>query len=138
MVIHQTLSRVYQFSAAHRLNAPMFSDQKNIEIYDKCNNPFGHGHNYIVEVTVKGKAHKDTGMIISLEQLDREVGLLLKTIDYKHLDNEVSFFKNRVSTGENIIQFIWQELNKRIKGRRLYHIKLWETNNNIFEIGKEN
>lgn len=137
MALNISFSRVYMFSAAHRLHSGDLTDKQNIDVYDKCNNPYGHGHNYTLEVTVKGKPNPDTGMILSLEDLDNKVNSLLKKLDYKHLDNEVPFFQDHVSSGENIVQFLWNELGQRIQNGLLYHIKLWETNNNAFEIGKD-
>ena len=134
---HIGLGRIYWFSAAHRLHSPSLSDAENFKIYDKCNNINGHGHDYKLEVTVRGEPHPATGMIISLAELDRIVNDLLKTMDYKHLNRETEFFKNHIATGEIIIQFLWQELDKRLPRNMLYHLKLWETNNNYFETGRE-
>ena len=129
--------RIYWFTAAHRLHSPALSDESNRDIYDKCNNYNGHGHDYKLEVTVAGEPHPDTGMIIPLPELDDIVNGLLKNLDYKHLNKETEFFKNHLATGEVIIQYLWDELNRRIPGELLYHLKLWETNNNYFETGKE-
>jgi len=137
MSVHISLSRVYFFSSAHRLNSPKLSEAENVEIYDKCNNIHGHGHDYKVEVTVKGLPDNDTGMIISLSKLDSIVDSLIKKLDHKHLDYEVVYFRENLSTGEVIVQFIWEELNRKIPDGLLYHLKLWETNNNYFEIGEE-
>jgi 6-pyruvoyltetrahydropterin/6-carboxytetrahydropterin synthase len=133
-----SFSRTYHFSAAHRLHSLAMSDTKNREIYDKCNNLNGHGHDYYVEVTVCGQPDAKTGMIIPMPQLDGDVNRLLSRLDHKHLNNEVEFFRDQHSTGEVIIRYIWDELDKIIPGGLLWHIRLWETNNNYFEIGKEN
>jgi 6-pyruvoyltetrahydropterin/6-carboxytetrahydropterin synthase len=135
--LNVSFSRVYQFSAAHRLHSLLLNDKENIEVYDKCNNFYGHGHDYTVEVTIKGEVDPLTGMIMPLPKLDSAVNDLLKMLDHKHLNFEVPYFKDHISTGEIIIQYIWDELNKRIPDNKLYHIKLWETNNNFFELGKE-
>lgn len=133
-----SLSRVYQFSAAHRLNSDLLDEQKNVEIYDKCNNINGHGHDYTMEVTVCGKPHPQSGMIISLPRMDQAVKEVITRLDHKHLDKQVDFFRDKISTAEIIIQYLWQELNITIPDNLLYHIRLWETNNNYFEFGKEN
>jgi 6-pyruvoyltetrahydropterin/6-carboxytetrahydropterin synthase len=138
MTLQFSISRVYQFSAAHRLHSVVLDDGRNRNVYGKCNNLYGHGHNYIVEVTIKGQPSDDTGMIIPLSELDQMVQSVLDSLNYKHLDNEVPFFKSTVSSGENIIRYLWQEINKKIPDSKLYHIKLWETNNNTFELGEEN
>jgi len=132
-----TLSRTYQFSAAHRLNSAHLDEQQNVEIYEKCNNLNGHGHDYTLVVTVKGTPDKDTGMIISLSELDNIVKNVIDLIDHKHLDKEVDFFKSHISTAENIIRFLWEKLESRLPADSLYYLKLWETNNNYFELGKE-
>lgn len=132
-----SLSRIYSFSAAHRLHAPELSADENRDVYDKCNNYYGHGHDYYVEVTVQGPLNPKTGMIIGLPELDSMVVEFLKSLDHKHLNLEVDYFKTRISTGENIVQFLWNELDARIPDGLLYHIRLRETNNNFFEIGKE-
>jgi 6-pyruvoyltetrahydropterin/6-carboxytetrahydropterin synthase len=135
--MEMTLNRIYEFSSAHRLHSTLLSDRENLEIYDKCNNLRGHGHDYRLEVSIKGKPDAKTGMIISLEDFDSCVWKILAVLDYKHLDNEVPFFTQNLSSGEVIIQYLWQELDKMFKGDRLYYLKLWETNNNYFECGRD-
>lgn len=133
-----TLNRMYEFSSAHRLHSPDLSEKENIEVYDKCNNLQGHGHDYRLEVGIKGIPDEITGMIISLEDFDAGVDKVLDVLDYKHLDKEVSFFSGNLSSGEVIIQYLWQELDKVFGGEKLHHLKLWETNNNYFECGRNN
>jgi len=137
MNLNYSFSRIYTFSAAHRLHSPKLSDDKNIEVYDKCNNLYGHGHNYSAEITIKGEPDPETGMIMSMTVLDDAVNEVIKELDFKHLDNEVPWFSDKVSSGENIVQYLWQELEKRIGSEKLYHIKLDETNNNSFETGRK-
>jgi len=130
------LYKIYEFSSAHRLNSDKLSVTKNWDIYDKCNNLNGHGHDYSLEVGITGKIAPDTGMLIGLEDLDNKVYSILNQLDYKHLNNEVPYFKDAISTGENIIQFLWNELDKLFTDQQLYYLKLWETNNNYFELCK--
>ena len=130
-----TFNRVYRFTSAHRLHSGRLTDAQNVDIYDKCNNLHGHGHDYTVEVALRGYPDPDTGMIIPLEDFDRNVDTVLNQLDYKHLNYEVEFFKTNLSTGEVIIQFLWDELEKVFPAGMLYHLKLWETNNNYFELG---
>ncbi len=132
-----SFSRIYQFSAAHRLHSPYLSEEENRKIYDKCNNLYGHGHNYYLEVTVWGTPDSETGMVYSLEHMDFQVGEVLNQLEHKHLNNEIPYFKENPTTGEVIVQYLWQELIKKIPEEKLYHLKLWETKNNFFEIGKE-
>jgi 6-pyruvoyltetrahydropterin/6-carboxytetrahydropterin synthase len=137
MELNVSLTRIYNFSAAHRLNSDHMDEQKNIEVYDKCNNPLGHGHNYKLELTISGIPYSDTGMIMPPDELDQKVKSILDELDYKHLNNEIPYFKTRISSGENIVQYLWDKLDEAIGKDMLYHLKLWETNNNSFELGKE-
>jgi len=133
---NMTLSRVYEFSSAHRLHTPKLSDNENLLIYDKCNNINGHGHDYRLEVSIIGKPNNKTGMIISLNDFDARVNNVLNNLDYKHLDKEVEFFETNLSSGEIIIQYLWSELENQFPENMLFHLKLWETNNNYFECGR--
>jgi len=135
--MEMTLNRTYEFSSAHRLHSFKLTDQENLEIYDKCNNLRGHGHDYRLEVSIKGNPDAKTGMIISLDDFDSSVWKILNVLDYKHLDKEVPFFSQNLSSGEVIIQYLWQELEKVFGEDKLYHLKLWETNNNYFECGRD-
>ena len=131
-----TLTQKYQFSAAHRLHSDFLTAGQNIDLYEKCNNLNGHGHDYTLYVSVKGEPDPQTGMIIPLEKFDNLVQGTLNKLDYKHLDKEVAHFKKEISTSENIIQFLWESLQKELAGVELYHLRLWETNNNYFELGR--
>jgi len=137
MKISISLNRTYEFSSAHRLHASELSAEQNLQIYDMCNNLQGHGHDYRLEVSLQGEPDQKTGMIFALDDMDNLVRQVLDRLDHRHLDKEVDFFKTHVSTGEVIIQYLWDELNKKFPGDILYYLKLWETNNNYFEIGKE-
>ena len=128
------LYQIYEFSSAHRLNSEKLSSDENWDVYDKCNNLNGHGHDYILEVGITGQIDPETGMIMDLAEMNEKVNYLLKQMDYKHLNKEVPYFKTTISTGENIIQFIWDELDKSFNNQQLYYLKLWETNNNYFEL----
>ncbi len=137
MAIKVTLNKIYEFSSAHRLHSPELSDEQNMQIYDRCNNPQGHGHDYKLEVSLLGEPDQKTGMIFSLEEMDKLVRRVLDRLDHRHLDKEVDFFKTHVSTGEVIIRYLWAELNTIFPADMLYYLKLWETDNNYFETGKE-
>jgi len=93
------LYKIYEFSSAHRLNSDKLSVTKNWDIYDKCNNLNGHGHDYSLEVGITGKIAPDTGMLIGLEDLDNKVYSILNQLDYKHLNNEVPYFKDATLCG---------------------------------------
>ncbi len=131
-----SLSKIYTFSAAHRLHIPQKDETFNRQIYDKCNNPNGHGHDYFLEVTVHGAVDPETGMILPLTQLDHAVHQVIDPLEHRHLDREIPYFKTHRSTGEEIIRYLWQELEKYL-GKMLFKIKLWETNNNYFELERK-
>ena len=130
-----SFSRIYSFSAAHRLHSPLLSDEQNVDVYEKCNNPSGHGHDYFLEVSLIGVPDENTGMIFSLPEMDRKINEFLLRLEHKHQDYEVPYFKEHISTGENIVRYLWNELSGLFPPDMLYHIKLWETNNNYFECG---
>ncbi len=134
MSLKVSFSRVYRFSAAHRLHSDKLDARKNIQVYDKCNNYNGHGHDYTVEVSISGRPDPLTGMIIPLEEFDRKAGAILSELDYRHLDREVPYFKDHLSTGEVIIQYLWDRFSEKFQGYTISHLKVWETNNNYFEI----
>ncbi len=128
------VTRRYKFSAAHRLFNPTFSDADNERIFDKCNNPKGHGHNYTLEVTVRGIPHPDTGYVIDLKKLrDIVEEFVVDKVDHKHLNFDVDFLRGIIPTAENIVLCFWQILQQRISEGELYSIKLYETENNFVE-----
>lgn len=127
-----SVRRIETFSAAHRLHNAKFSDEKNREIFGKCNNPNGHGHNYTVEVTLEGTVDEDTGMVINLVDLKQYIGDVLKTLDHKNLDLDVEYFKNVVSTAENIVVYIWEKMAEKLPDARLLkELTLHETGKNV-------
>jgi 6-pyruvoyltetrahydropterin/6-carboxytetrahydropterin synthase len=129
-----TLTKIYTFSAAHRLHNEKFSDQMNQEIFGKCNNKNGHGHDYTLELTVKSNIDDDTGMIVDLRLLDRVVEPLIEELDHKRLDVQIDYFLQVRASGENIAKYIWMNLVDKIpKPAYLYHIRLWETSENFFD-----
>jgi 6-pyruvoyltetrahydropterin/6-carboxytetrahydropterin synthase len=133
-----SFSRVYSFSSSHRLHSPTLDDNANLDVYDKCNNLNGHGHDYKLEVTLHATPDPETGMVYPLDAFDHAVNAVLQVLDYRHLDKEVPFFKEHISTGEVIIGYLWNEIKDRLPGGLLHHLRLWETNNNYFDLGKEN
>lgn len=119
------------FSAAHRLHNPGRDAQWNRQVYDKCDNPRGHGHNYIIEVSVKGQVDPETGMVIDLKRLKdivrREV---VDLVDHKNLNEDVEFLRGVVPTAENLARAFWQKLEDSISPGTLYQIVLHETERN--------
>lgn len=101
------LTQQYEFSASHRLNNPELSDEQNLELFGKCNNPQGHGHNYVVEVTVAGQSTPD-GPIVSITQMDALVKqMVIDRMDHKNLNVEVDEFDELNPSVENIAKVIW-------------------------------
>ncbi|CAG8541563.1 12776_t:CDS:2 [Rhizophagus irregularis] len=142
------LSRIETFSAAHRLHSPSLSDEENEKLYGKCNNPNGHGHNYKVEVIVKGKIDPLTGMVMNLEELKECIKItVMNVLDHKNLDHDVPYFKNipsltnnnfsleKLSTSENLAVFIWYNIKDYLSEKshegKLYEVKLYETEKNV-------
>jgi 6-pyruvoyltetrahydropterin/6-carboxytetrahydropterin synthase len=127
------LTRRYMFSASHRLHSHELSDQANRETYGKCNNPYGHGHNYMLEVTVSGPVDQRTGMVCNLVDLDgfveREV---LSRYDIQNLNTLKEFAKN-VPTTENLCVEIFQILQQGFHLAHLERVRIGETMMNSFE-----
>ena len=132
-----TLHRRYAFAASHRLHSPQLSEDENWRAYGKCNNPYGHGHNYALEVTVTGPVDPATGMIANLGDLDpfveREV---LAAFDQKNLNEEVAEFQTTVPTTENVCREIFRRLQD-FPAAHLERVRIEETSKNSFEIGAE-
>ncbi len=125
------------FSAAHRLALPDLSDQENGEIYGKCARPNGHGHNYRVEVTVKGEVDPRTGMLVDLGALQAAIAQhVIEPLDHTFLNKDVTYFKEVVPTAENIVICICKLLRQPVSelGAALHKVKLIESPNNSAEI----
>ena len=128
------VTRRATFSASHRLYNPAFSDEKNFEIFDKCANPNGHGHNYVLEVTVGGEPIKDTGYVIDLSKLKQIIkSEILDKVDHKHLNHDVAFMQGIIPTAENIVKAFWNILQPKITEGTLISLRLQETENNSVE-----
>ncbi len=131
-----SLTKTYRFSAGHRLFLENLSDEENFEIFDTCSNPNGHGHDYSIEVKLTGDIDPETGMIYSLEDLDKIMKLVIEDLDHKRLDIEVPYFENDQPTGENIAKYIWSKIKPSLSDK-LIHLKLSETSNSYFEYYEE-
>ncbi len=128
------VTRRESFSASHRLFNPRFSEIKNEEVFGKCNNFNGHGHNYELEVTVAGEPDPETGYVIDLKILKEIIReKVIAKVDHRHLNLDVDFMKDVIPTAENIAVKIWEQLEGNIPSGRLYSIKLRETENNVVE-----
>ncbi len=127
---------VNHFHAAHRLHSKQLSDDENIKIYGKCNNPNGHGHRYKVESTIQGKIDEKSGTLFPLDRLINGIKDALHQWDYKHLDLDTDDFTDIVSTSENIIQVLFPRIEKSV-GHQLSRLRLWETFNNRFTLRRK-
>ena len=130
-VVH--LSRRYTFAASHRLYADALSPEENEDIFGKCANPNGHGHNYGLTITVGGPVDSDTGFIMPLTELDDAVRRnVLDLYDHRYLNLDVEDYVHLVPTGENMARMIWERLSGPLAGR-IERVILDETRNNHFE-----
>ncbi|XP_033749959.1 6-pyruvoyl tetrahydrobiopterin synthase-like [Pecten maximus] len=126
------ISRTESFSACHRLHSTQLSDEENKKIFGKCNNPNGHGHNYSVEVILRGPVDPVTGMVMNLTDLKKFMNMaIMDVMDHKNVDKDVPYFKNVISTAENIAVFIWKSLSKHLEPGLLYEVKVHETGKNV-------
>lgn len=127
------ITRRMEFSASHRLYNPTWHPARNEEVYGKCNNPNGHGHNYVLEVTVRGPVDPETGMVMDLkvlkEILDREI---IEKVDHKHLNYDVDFMRGIIPTAENMAGRFWEIISGLLpKSCQLCEVKVYESANNI-------
>ncbi len=131
------LSRRYRFSASHRLHSAQLGEDENKRVYGKCNNPYGHGHNYVVEVSVSGPVDQATGMIANLTDLDAFVDSeVIEPFDHKYLNEEIAEFRESVPTTENICIEIFNRL-RLFPRARLERVRVEETGLNSFEYAGE-
>jgi len=131
------LTRRYRFSASHRLHAAKLSEEENRRVYGKCNNPYGHGHNYVLEVSVCGPVDPVTGMIANLGDLDAFVERqVLAEFDHRNLNEDVQAFRETVPTAENLCKEAYARLRK-FPTARVERVRLEETSLNSFEYAGE-
>jgi 6-pyruvoyltetrahydropterin/6-carboxytetrahydropterin synthase len=129
-----TIIRRETFSASHRLFNPAFTDEENERTFGKCNNPNGHGHNYVLEVEVSGEVDPATGYVVDLKELKRIIrSEVVARVDHKHLNLDVDFLRGVIPTAENIAIGIWNCLAPKVPGGRLACVRLRETENNVVE-----
>jgi 6-pyruvoyltetrahydropterin/6-carboxytetrahydropterin synthase len=138
------VTRRYQFVASHRLHAPSLSESENWRLYGKCNNPYGHGHNYAIEVSARGPADQLTGRAVDTRRLDELVHReVVAAFDHRNLNSEVPVFAEVVPTSENLGYEICRRLKRNWKEvfpeewPKLEKIRIAETARNIFEVGAD-
>lgn len=128
------VSRKVHFSASHRLFNPNFTDEKNEAIFDKCNNLNGHGHNYTLEVTVRGIPDPLTGYVIDLK-LFRDIleHKIIDKVDHKHLNYDVDFLEGIIPSAENVAVQFWGIIKDNLPIGELHSLKLFESDSNFVE-----
>ncbi len=132
------LTRRYRFSASHRLDTPALSPERNRQLYGKCNNPYGHGHDYVLDVTVAGMPD-ESGQVIGREALDALVGeRILARFDHRNLNTDIAELAGVVPTTESLAVVIERALAENWALRaRLDRVRISETERNIFELEAE-
>jgi len=126
------LTRRASFSASHRLWSEHFSEEENVALYEKCANPNGHGHNYVLEVTVRGRPDPKTGMVLNLTELKDVMNKqVVDWVDHKHLNYDVPWLEGSIPTTEVLVVKFWGRLERAFPKGLLYEVKLFETENNI-------
>jgi len=135
-----TMTRRYRFSASHRLHSPEFSEAQNEGLYGKCNNPFGHGHDYVLEVTAAGEVDDRTGLLCPVKTLDSLVKeQILDVFSHRNLNLDLPQFSRLVPTTENMALVVTELLQegwaKRLGSRvKLHRIHIQETDRNGFDV----
>ena len=135
------VTRRYRFAASHRLHSAEFTDEENRELYGKCSNPYGHGHDYVLDVAAIGPVNPVSGQVVHVPTLDRLVSeQVLKDFDHRYMNADLSEFKTLVPTSENILRVIENRLSTHWRGvfpgdwPHLKSIRLQETKRNRFEL----
>jgi 6-pyruvoyltetrahydropterin/6-carboxytetrahydropterin synthase len=122
------LTRKAEFSASHYYHNPEFTPEENQRVFGKCSNLNGHGHNYTLEVTVKGEVNASTGFVVDLkdlkETMNREV---VDAMDHRHLNKEVPEFAKLIPTTENLAIAIWRRLQPQLKMAKLHRVRIYES-----------
>jgi 6-pyruvoyltetrahydropterin/6-carboxytetrahydropterin synthase len=125
------LTRRVTFSAAHRLWSEALSEDENYAIYDKCANPHGHGHNYTLEVTIRGRPDPRTGMVLNLTAMKQIMHeQVIDWVDHKHLHYDVPWLEGVIPTTEMLVIKFWERLARAFPEGMLYDVTLHETENN--------
>jgi 6-pyruvoyltetrahydropterin/6-carboxytetrahydropterin synthase len=128
------VGRRESFNAAHQLCDPDLSDDENRRRFGKCANL--HGHNYLLEVVVAGEIDRATGYVLDLKLLsDVIIRQVIRDVDHRNLNTDVSWLKGRVPTAENLAQAFWDRLQPELPGGLLRSVRVWETDKNWAEVG---
>ena len=126
------ITRQVHFNSAHRLHNPAKSQAWNVKHFGLCTNPHWHGHNYVLEVTVKGRPHPDTGYVMDLAALKRILHLaVVDRCDHRNLNTDVDFLRGVIPTTENLVIAFWNEIEPHIDAGLLHRVRLYETPRNF-------
>lgn len=129
-----SVSRKAHFNAAHRLHNPNWNEERNAEVFGKCNLPNYHGHNYELIVTVRGEVNPETGFVMDLKVLNELIkDEIIERFDHKNLNLDTAEFQNLNPTAENIAIVIWNILREKIEPQLQLKVKLYETPRNFVE-----
>lgn len=128
------ITRRETFSAGHTLRNPAFSDERNREVFGKCANPSGHGHNYVLEVTLSGEVDPDTGFVYDLSELAALMRkLVIADVDHRNLNVDVDWLAGVIPTTENLVCAFWDRLDANLPDGVLHSVRLGETEKNWAE-----
>lgn len=132
-----SITRRYRFAASHRLHTARLSEEENRRVYGKCANLHGHGHNYVVDITMTGPVNPRMGMIANVAELDTFVGEnVIEPFDHRYLNEEVAEFRQVVPTTENLCREIFRRVT-RFPQATLERVRIEETGSNSFECTAE-
>jgi len=125
------LTKRVEFSAGHRLYSDRLSAEENEKVFGKCNRISGHGHNYVLEVTICGRLDPVTGMVVNLSAFKQLLETrIVAELDHRNLNDPIPLLKSRIPTTENLAVAIWEALDGELPSGRLYEVKVWETSSN--------
>jgi 6-pyruvoyltetrahydropterin/6-carboxytetrahydropterin synthase len=128
------ITRRERFSAGHTLRNPDFTDEQNREVFGACANPGGHGHNYVLEITLQGEPDTETGYLFDLKELSTLVRkLIIDDVDHRNLNTDVDWLQGIIPTTENLVTVFWARLDENLPAGLLYSVRLQETENNRAE-----
>lgn len=127
------ISRRFDFSSSHRYYRDEWSEEENLRVFGLCALPNGHGHNYVLEVAVRGDPDPDTGMVINLVDLQAAVESVLEQFDHKHLNLDTPYFIRQIPTTENLATVLWGLIREALTGVRLDRLRLYETDDVFVE-----
>jgi 6-pyruvoyltetrahydropterin/6-carboxytetrahydropterin synthase len=130
-LVRLQVTRRERFSAGHRLHNPAFSDERNAEVFGKCSNPSGHGHNYVLEVTLEGEVDPETGYLFDLKELSALMHKrIIDDVDHRNLNEDVDWLRGRNPTTETLASVFWDRLEGELAPGLLSRVRVIETEKN--------